>query len=479
MKILFYNWVPFDDKHHRGGGVAVYLHDLIGKFCEDPQYECTFFSSGLEYTFDGKLRIEKTQNCNTENVASFQIVNSPVHAPACMQFTDLQTYLNDTALLELLEAFWDEQGGFDIVHFHNLEGLSLPVLQLKDRHPDAKFYFSLHNYFLFCPQVNLWTNTDDNCYRSPSFPHCSKCIDTANPKVEKLIASTKSFLNSASDLSNTKLYTILKKAANTLRRTSIQKRQTSQGTMDCQGGNCNIYSEYREKNIRYANQYFDLILAVSRQSSEIAQSYGICADKICVDYIGTLAASKRNPPKGYSHDFLHVGFLGYARKDKGFDLLLEAFSLMSPQAASKMDILLAAKCETQEQYQKYSERLKILLHSFHSFRFMNGYDKSEQGRLLSEIDLGVIPSLWEDNLPQVAIEYIASGIPIVASDAGGTKELCTNPDFVYSSKDAAELSRKLEEYALCPEKLSNFWHEMPKLMSMDDHVQNLQQYYRQ
>ena len=52
---------------------------------------------------------------------------------------------------------------------------------------------------------------------------------------------------------------------------------------------------------------------------------------------------------------------------------------------------------------------------------MNGYAKSEQGRLLGEIDLGVIPSLWEDNLPQVAIEYIASGIPIVASDAGGTK----------------------------------------------------------
>lgn len=479
MKILFYNWVPFDDKHHRGGGVAVYLHDLIGRFSEDPQYECTFFSSGLEYTFDGKLRIEKTQNCNAENVASFQIVNSPVHAPACMQFTDLQTYLNDTALLELLDAFWEEQGGFDIVHFHNLEGLSLPVLQLKDRHPDAKFYFSLHNYFLFCPQVNLWTDTGNNCYRSPSFPHCSQCIVTANTNVEKLIASTKSLLNSASDLGNTRLYTILKKAANTLRRTSIQKRQTGQGTIDRQGGNCNIYSEYRERNIRYANQYFDLIFAVSRQTSEIAQSYGICADKIRVDYIGTLAASKRNPPKEYSHDFLHVGFLGYARKDKGFDLLLKAFSLISPQAASKMDILLAAKCETQEQYQKYSEQLKTLLHSFHSFRFMNGYAKSEQGRLLGEIDLGVIPSLWEDNLPQVAIEYIASGIPIVASDAGGTKELCTNSNFVYSSKDAAELSRKLEEYALCPEKLSDFWNEMPKLMSMDDHIQNLQQYYRQ
>lgn len=478
MRILFYNWVPFDDQYHRGGGVTVYLHDLIGKFSEDPQYECTFLSSGLEYTFDGKLRIEKMQNCYAESVTSFQIVNSPVHAPACMQFSDLQTYLEDTALLELLDVFWAEQGGFDIVHFHNLEGLSLPVLQLKDRHPDVKFYFSLHNYFLFCPQVNLWTNTGDNCYRSPCFPHCSQCIVTANTKVEKLIASTKSFLNNAS-LSNTRLYTILKRAANALRRTSIQKRQTGQGTIDHEGGSCNIYSEYRQRNIRYANQYFDLIFAVSRQTSEIAQSYGIRADKIRIDYIGTLAASKRNPPKEYSNEFLHVGFLGYARKDKGFDQLLEALSLIPPQAASRMDILLAAKCETQEQYEAYSEYLKTLLQHFHSCRFMNGYAKSEQNSLLNKIDLGVIPSLWEDNLPQVAIEYIASGVPIVVSDVGGAKELCTNPDFIYSSNDAAALSRKLEEFALCPDKLSDFWTEMPKLMNMDDHVQNLRQYYCQ
>lgn len=479
MKILFYNWVPFDDKHHRGGGVTVYLYDLISKLSEDSQFECTFLSSGLEYTFEGKLRIEKTQNCFAERVTSFQVINSPVHAPACMQFSDLQTYLDDSTLLELLDTFWAEQGGFDIVHFHNLEGLSLPVLRLKERHPDAKFYFSLHNYFLFCPQVNLWTNTEKNCFCDPLFPLCSQCLVTTSTKIEKLIASTKSLLSNTSDLSKTKGYFFLKKVANFLRKMSVQKHQDQQGVVEQADEISNIYSEYRKRNVCYANRYFDQIFAVSHKTAEIAQSYGVQADKLCVDYIGTIAASKRNPPKKHVGEFLCVGFLGYARKDKGFELLLEALSLISPKAASKMDILLAAKCETQAQYEEYAKHLETLLQNFHSYHFTNGYTKSEQSILLKEIDLGVIPSLWEDNLPQVAIEYIASGIPIVASDAGGTKELCTNPDFVYSSKDAAELSRKLEEYALCPEKLSDFWHEIPKLMSMDDHVQNLQQYYRQ
>lgn len=457
----------------------MYLHDYIQQISKDPQCQCTFLSSGMEYTLDGKLRVVKTRNCFEDRVDSFKIINSPVHAPAYIQFLDLQTYLNDTTLLDLLEKFWAEQGGFDVVHFHNMEGLSLPVLRLKERHPETKFYYSLHNYFLFCPQVNLWTSTGRNCYCTPLFPECSGCINAPDTKLEKLIESTKSILNHMSRGSGTAMYNACKKAANTLRNFTSKKRNQNQGMGDKSGGVDNIYSEYRRRNVSYANMYFDLIFAVSQRTSEIAQAYGICSEKICVDYIGTAVASNQQPPHRVGEGVLRVGFLGYARKDKGFDLLIEALSQVSTHAAEKMDILLAAKCETEELYEEYNNQLRTALKYFHHYRFINGYSKLEQSQLVKEIDVGVVPHLWEDNLPQVSIEYIAAGVPIIVSDAGGAKELCTNPSFVYSSQDAGALCRKLEKLALNPDELYAFWDKMPILTCMENHVQSMKLHYMQ
>lgn len=477
MKILYYNWVPFDDNARRGGGVTVYLNDLISKMSLDNQLQCSFFSSGLKYTFDNKLRIEETKNCFSNRVKSFQIINSPVHAPACMQFSNLDIYLNDTTLLNLLESFWVEQGGFDVVHFNSLEGLSLSVLKLKELHPEAKFYYSLHNYFLFCPQVNLWTSTGMNCYCHSQFPYCSRCVVTSDSKIERLAASAKALLGTRRNIQNTELYKILKIVANKIRYFSIEKRMSELAAnciADDLGG---VFVKYRTQNLDAANCYFDAIFAVSQRVADIAQSFGIRTDKLFVDYIGTEVASNCRIPKEVPEKYLCVGYLGYARADKGFNVLLDALSSLPSHASSKLDILLAAKCDTQEIYDKYKLQTDLMMERFHSLRFKNGYSKSEQHDLLEQIDLGVVPVLWEDNLPQVAIEYIAFGIPIITSDCGGAKELCTNIDFIYNGNDIHALAKKLEEFTEVPKKLSLFWDDMPKLTTMEEHIQNLKVYY--
>lgn len=83
QRVLHYNWAQFDDPEFRGGGVSVYLRNLLTRLADDPAYEFTVLSSGQHYTFTKRApRYEATPNTlSDKGVRSFRILNSPVKAP--------------------------------------------------------------------------------------------------------------------------------------------------------------------------------------------------------------------------------------------------------------------------------------------------------------------------------------------------------------------------------------------------------------
>lgn len=472
MKILFYNWVQFDDRYKRGGGVTVYLANLINQIVQTTNWGCTFLSSGLEYTFDGKLRIEETKNQLDKRVRTFQIVNSPVHAPACIQFSRLSAYLTDDSLYSLLDSFFKEHGTFDVIHFHNLEGLSLSTLRLKEKYPTTQFIYSIHNYYVFCPQVNLWSPSG-NCYTNPVFPNCSYCIEHYDSRAETIIGSVKSCLGLSSDSKDSVFYNWLKTAAGICRHCLARNNRQINAA-----DNSQIYQEYRNANVNAINRYMDAILAVSNRVYEIALAYGINPSKLQVNYIGTVAATVREPPRIKRAGNLRVGYLGYARIDKGFPFLLNVLKEIPKKISSKIEILIAAKCDTEIDFDYYSSEAKALVHSFAKVSFYNGFSKENQRELLSQIDLGIVPSLWEDNLPQIAIEYVAAGIPILSSDAGGASELCHDKRFVFAASDENDLKNKIIQFAEAPERVNQFWSSEVILTTMESHLEELSKIYQ-
>lgn len=473
MKILFYNWVPFDDPAKRGGGVTVYLNTLIESLAHNPENEVFFLNSGLSYSFNRKLYIKKTTNRLSPTVQSYEIINSPVHAPACMQFSSLSVYLNDTSLLNLLKDFCAQVGSFDVIHFHGLEGLSIQVLKLKEFFPSTKIFFSLHNYFLFCPQVDLWNSNGCNCFTHSLYPSCSDCVVNQSGQLEETIASLRSFLPFSRD---SKFFHVLKRAANVARQISSfsQTKQISSKSVETE----NIFNQYRRQNVFFVNHYVDQILAVSHRVAYIAEQYGISKNKLFVDYIGSSVAENLHRPKESFSAPLHIAYLGYARTNKGFSFFLQALHELPIEIASQIDLTLAAKCTTPEQYQEFSDYISSNFSYFHSVNFLNGYTKSQQTQILSKTDLGIIPVLWEDNLPQVAIEYIANGVPFLCSDIGGAKELCTDSYFVFPANDIKCLTDKLSNIVSTPSILKNFWITYPRLTTMAEHCDNLLSYYK-
>ena len=56
MKVLIYNWADLNTSD--GGGVNVYVKNIIPELIKR-KIEVVFLNSGVKYTNDSKLRIEK------------------------------------------------------------------------------------------------------------------------------------------------------------------------------------------------------------------------------------------------------------------------------------------------------------------------------------------------------------------------------------------------------------------------------------
>ena len=95
---------------------------------------------------------------------------------------------------------------------------------------------------------------------------------------------------------------------------------------------------------------------------------------------------------------------------------------------------------------------------------------------MKDVNIAIVPPLWEDNLPQVAIELIANGIPVLTSSYGGAHELNSHSAFVF--KDANDLQNKLLNIKEHRELLVEYWKNVKPLTTMSQHINNLIRVYR-
>src|SRR5205085_10825973 len=60
--------------------------------------------------------------------------------------------------------------------------------------------------------------------------------------------------------------------------------------------------------------------------------------------------------------------------------------------------------------------------SFESVELAGVFDRSRLDEVLDEVDVGIMPSMWEEALGYTGLEMIAKGIPLIANPLGGIVE---------------------------------------------------------
>lgn len=476
-KILYYNWVPFDDCLNRGGGVTIYQRNVINALKDNENYSLYFLSAGMYYNFKGKNPyVVQTKNNLNERCKSFRIINSPILAPSYFQFQDVDAYFSDETLYHLLKEFVQKEGPFDAIHFNNLEGLSSNVLKIKEDFPDTKLIYSLHNYFAFCPQVGLWwhdrhTCTDEDYDNGNGCTDCSIYVERSR---EKLNGLGEHLMTSMGFRPGTRMQEIVSKGFRGLWR--IKKKTIGRNTAGQYISNRESYVNFREKNVEYINKYVDCVIAVSERVREIAIRMGVQSDKVKTLYIGTTFAANQKEGKVWNaqEPYLNMVYLGYPRSDKGFFFLMDSLEKADEKTAGRINLTFATKTDDKN----IIDRINRLSGKFHEVRWRNGYTHGDLSEILENQDLGVVPVLWEDNLPQVAIEMVANGVPVLSADLGGAKELSDAEAFVFQHGDADDFIEKLRDILDGRTHMSAYWDGYKGLVTMERHIKELEDCYQ-
>jgi glycosyltransferase involved in cell wall biosynthesis len=500
LKILYYNWVDFEDEQQRGGGVSIYQRNLVDAAtqCGD---EIWFLSSGVCYSTFSRRQFLREVKAKKEGVRKFEMVNSTILSPGQEAFG--QDVATSPEMDPLFADFLREHGPFDVVHFNNLEGIPVSFLRLaREHYPQAKIIYSVHNYFAFCPQVNLWFQERAACRDFRDGRKCVNClIQPLHPRGAKRLYRLENLLRKlgippfslVDRFINWFIFSVLRGGyhlaravyrgeglATNIPHLSCVSRRPTQATSILDPAEATRFTERRRLFVTSLNTYADHVLAVSRRVAELTVGFGIDSAKVQTLYIGTRFAEqklpmdyaqKRNQTKQI--DVLRIVYLGYMRLDKGFYFYLKALKSMPAALARRIALTFAAKVTDPHAY----ATIKRMAHRFASVTFYDGYTHAQLPDILSAIDLAVVPVLWEDNLPQVAIECVASGVPILTSNRGGAQELLGCRDLVFQAGSRADFYAKLQGILDNPNILAVALAGRSRLYTPREHYDLLREHY--
>lgn len=207
-------------------------------------------------------------------------------------------------------------------------------------------------------------------------------------------------------------------------------------------------------------KYIKKFLAPSKAYAE-EMAYFLAVEKEKVETITFgINTGYYHPNEKRTVEPFKIGFLSRIMPAKGFDLLMEAFILLSKKYGKKAELWVAG-LTIGARHKRYFEDCKKhlkeegLLEKFHYIGVPNLKEKAE---FLKELSVFSAPSRFPESRGFAAIEAMASGIPVVLPDSGIYREFVNkgNAGILVKPGDAQTLAEGLLKIMNDPVKADEF-----------------------
>jgi glycosyltransferase involved in cell wall biosynthesis len=283
----------------------------------------------------------------------------------------------------------------DVVHFHNVIGLSASLIQAAKRRR-IKTVVTLHDHWGFCFKNTLIKREGEICY-DPT--RCAEC------------------------------------------KPSITGQHWG-----------NIPIRMRKDYLALQLRGVDAFIS---PSSYLARAYaraGVAEDRIRVIWNG-IDVDRFARINRTESARVRFSFLGYLGRHKGIHTLLDALPLLGVDK-ERVTINLVGEGEKRADYE---EQVRALGWE-DSVRFWGKVDNLHIDEVYQETDVLILPSIWPENQPVSITEAMAARLPVIATRMGGIPDLVEDGrnGYLFPAGNARELARAMAQFLQDRSKIAEF-----------------------
>lgn len=435
-------------------GLVLYVESLMRAQLAGG-HEVHHFLPGRQYPL---VRRPRMHRWSRDGVTMHELINSPVvvgrHRGTADPDGELHDADTETAFAGVIRAVAPA-----LVHIHDLGGLPSSLVEIA-RAAGTPVLMTLHDYFPLCPVVKLYDVDCQVCLRRRPGEQCARCCANAprdngedrertfqwerlrlRHSVPGVDAALRHPVGAAVGTG------LLKIAGRAFAGNSHPPPAVEAGATAAAPPQA--YQRRRDVMVERLNEC-DLLIAYSRRAADVYAALGVAPERLRVvrlnpEHVEALRP-KRDPRPGSP---IRFGALNVTSRQKGAYVLATALLELERRG-------LAERFRVSLWGGGVNADIPAELRAHPSVTMRGDYDAGGLDSLLEEIDVGIVPSVWEEVLGFVGLEFLAKGIPVIGNAIGGIPEYTRDgvTGWLNRSSSAEELAGIMENIVRDPRQVA-------------------------
>jgi glycosyltransferase involved in cell wall biosynthesis len=464
-------------------GLIIYAESLMaGQVARG--LDVSYFFPGRHYPF---LRRPRVRRWRRDGVAMFEWINSPLVVGrlggTARPDETLEHPATEAAFARVLS-----EARPDVVHVHDLGGLPSSLVEVA-RRAGIVTVMTIHDYFPLCPTVRLYDVDQNNCRRAVPGDTCVRCcadapLDNVEGRFMTYWYYRKKLRHGVPGLDALLRHPVAARV-NTRLIQLFADRVVLPGTGGDAAGaraparasastaSVEAYDRRRIVNVERLGR-FDLLLPVSQRAAEIYAELGVSVERmrvltITAEHLEGLRPRRATQP---SDPLVFATLNGATSRQKGANLLVDAVRALD-RAGLDGRYRLAV-------FGRMAPDVEPVLSRHPSVDWRGDYTSDQLDAILERVDVGILPSVWEELYPLVGLEFMAKGIPLITSPLGGARAYAHDGETAWLNHSATgeELARIIEEIVRDPSQVAKLGETVRArradlIKPMDEHVREV------
>jgi glycosyltransferase involved in cell wall biosynthesis len=418
MRVLHVGWgfTPL-----RPGGLIAYAEDVMEAQLARG-HKVSYFLAGRHYP---AIRGPRLKRWRRNGVAMFEVINSPVIAGLESGTRDPDRDLSEPRIDAAFARILDEVRP-EVVHVQELMGLPSSLLEVAAS-KGVPTLMTLQDYFPLCATLRLWDADGRLCTRLQVGEDCVVRNARAPATPAHLIKDTidyeitraRRLLRIGGDVDFSAVAPLVVPITRRLTRArpgpGPAPDEASAATAPADQNLAAAFQRRRDVNAERLGRV-DRLIAQSARVAEIYRARGVTSERMTtlpftLSHLAELRPRRLVAPPS---PVVFATLNGCASPTKGAHVVTGALRALHERGLNDGFRLRV--------YGYVDDAVRAELEADASVELRGLYQHDELDSMLDAVDVGLMPSVWEEAFGYTGMEMIAKGVPLIANPVGGIVE---------------------------------------------------------